>query len=239
MTQKPWYMPLSKVRLLLLLFHVTLGYRGFYPWMILSLSKQFNLQSYLEQGFGDLFLSLMMATVSIALAYPLYQNAYQALIRRPWFHLKVALTSLGLMLVSSMLMNYLAVTLSGQTNSFNQNEIIKVMSSMPLLIFIQALIFAPLLEELMFRGLFYGLLRNISKPLALTLSSLLFGLAHLSASLMAFQWTDLWFLPTYALLGFFLALAYERTHSIYTSMLVHFLNNLIGLYAIYASGLLS
>lgn len=239
MTHKPWYMPLSSKNQIFLLAHMTLGYRIVYPGMILSLSDFFHLQAYLDLGMGDIFLSVWMVLVALVIAQELYRSALEHFIKRPWFHLKVAFMSLGFMMLSSVLVNALATTLSGQTNSYNQSQIIEFMGSLPWILVFQALIFAPILEELMFRGLFFGFLRKLDRNLALLLSALLFGVAHLSGSLSVFQWTDLWFLPTYSLLGFFLALSYERSHSLLTPMLVHFLNNLIGLYAIFATGLLS
>ena len=92
-----------------------------------------------------------------------------------------------------------------------------------------ALIYAPFVEELLFRGLLINLMKPIKLNYALWISSLLFGLSHMFAQ--GFVLTDLYFLPTYTVLGFLLAKRYHDSNSLFSSMAVHFLNNLVGVLA--------
>ena len=89
----------------------------------------------------------------------------------------------------------------------------------------------------MFRGLVFGGLSKRSMVFAVIVSSSLFGLAHVYNSILSGNFADLWFFPTYALLGYFLNRAYIKSGSIVSSMALHFLNNAIGLLAISAIGL--
>jgi membrane protease YdiL (CAAX protease family) len=73
-------------------------------------------------------------------------------------------------------------------------------------------VLAPLAEEALFRGLLYGGLRTrLPAWLAAVISAVLFGGAHMNASL---------FLPL-ALAGLILAMVYERTHSLWPSTVAH------------------
>jgi membrane protease YdiL (CAAX protease family) len=77
-------------------------------------------------------------------------------------------------------------------------------------------ILAPFGEELLFRGVFYPLLRDKWGVWpAVLLSSLIFGIIHgdITVGLTAF------------LLGIILALIYEYSRSLWTSILVHAINN--------------
>ena len=86
-------------------------------------------------------------------------------------------------------------------------------------VFVATSIIAPVIEELFFRGLIYGRLRQAMKPIvAILISSLLFGIFHgnIVQGIYAF------------LIGFVLALVYEKTGALWLSMLGHALINTIG-----------
>jgi membrane protease YdiL (CAAX protease family) len=77
---------------------------------------------------------------------------------------------------------------------------------------------APFTEELLFRGFLYGGMRRYTSPASAALvSGGLFSALHFSPAL---------FLP-FLCIGAMFALAYERTHSIFVSMLIHFFFNLL------------
>jgi membrane protease YdiL (CAAX protease family) len=77
-------------------------------------------------------------------------------------------------------------------------------------------IVAPLVEELFFRGfVFSGLRTRYGWPKAATLSSLLFTVFHLQPLA----------IPPMLLLGYFVALLYQRSRSLWPSILMHMLMN--------------
>lgn len=78
----------------------------------------------------------------------------------------------------------------------------------------------PLFEELLFRGIIFGLLLKYAKPwLAILLSSLLFGVVHLFVGGMVnFVWSTVFALTLFASLRF-------ATGSIWASVFMHFVNN--------------
>lgn len=81
-----------------------------------------------------------------------------------------------------------------------------------------AIVFAaPLLEELIFRGIILdGLLRIYSPIKAIIISSILFGVVHLNP----------WQFITAFILGMFAGWAYYKTRSLTLPILIHFVNNL-------------
>lgn len=82
---------------------------------------------------------------------------------------------------------------------------------------IATVIMAPVVEEIVFRGLIYTRLKKgMPDIVAVILSSAMFGLAH-------GQW--LWMLYT-AVFGMVLVWVFERTKSLFASMLLHFGYNL-------------
>ena len=75
---------------------------------------------------------------------------------------------------------------------------------------------APLVEEVLFRGILFGSLRQMTNRwFAAIVSALLFGIIHL----------HLPSLPALCLLGFFFALAYEFTGSLTVSIVMHAIFN--------------
>ena len=108
--------------------------------------------------------------------------------------------------------------------SFNQQAMEKLAQDQPLFTFFMAVVFAPLTEELTFRGMLARFVfpqqDNVKKTaLFLLVSSIIFALVH-------FPGTPQQFL-VYASLGFSLGLAYISKGGLAYSMGLHALNNLI------------
>jgi membrane protease YdiL (CAAX protease family) len=84
-------------------------------------------------------------------------------------------------------------------------------------------VFAPLGEELFFRGFFFGALRNWRGPwVAAVLTGLVFGAIHIGSS-------PVGYLVPLAFFGIGLCLLYEWTGSLYPAIALHALNNSIAL----------
>lgn len=94
----------------------------------------------------------------------------------------------------------------------------------PFLVFISIAIMAPLLEELIFRGLIYRNLRYYNGFwLSALISSLMWGIVHFNflQGLQAFG------------LGLLFAFLYEKTYNILLPMLLHFVVNTVALFEYY------
>ncbi len=82
---------------------------------------------------------------------------------------------------------------------------------------VPTLIFAPIIEELLFRGLIFPNNRKLGELFAIIVSGIFFGLWH----------QNLPQIFATASFGMFSAFLYLKTKSIFPSMLAHFLNNAI------------
>jgi len=109
--------------------------------------------------------------------------------------------------------------------SVNQQIVSQLTVAQPVFGFFMVVVFAPLTEELIFRGMLARYLfpkQNNSKQTALFLlvSSVLFALIHFPGTLQQFF--------VYASLGFSLGLAYINRRGLLYSISLHALNNLVG-----------
>ncbi len=95
-----------------------------------------------------------------------------------------------------------------------------------LLIFLTLVVFAPIAEELLFRGYLYGKLRRyVSSVTAVLLSSILFGALHLGfGELHELQWNA--GINTLAL-GLCMAVLREYTGSVWSGIILHTIKNFI------------
>ncbi|MEP0806106.1 MAG: CPBP family intramembrane metalloprotease [Chloroflexota bacterium] len=134
----------------------------------------------------------------------------------------------GLLPVAYLLIlahNVLLILLGVDTQGTRVLELFSQLDS-PLWFMLVGVIFAPMVEELFFRGfLFQGFRSQYGWLKGALLSSLIFGAAHLDPAA---------FLPT-AILGFLLAYMYHRTNSVWLPILLHVLVNAFGLCAAYAA----
>jgi membrane protease YdiL (CAAX protease family) len=89
--------------------------------------------------------------------------------------------------------------------------------------FFKVAVIAPVIEELIFRGLIlHGLRKNYTTTTAVVVSAILFSLFHLNP----------WQMPATFVLGLLLGWLMMRTNSIFLAILGHSLNNLIVLLTI-------
>jgi len=124
--------------------------------------------------------------------------------------------------VGSMIVAYFF----GATEAANQVAVESLFDYVPAwVMFIMIVVVAPLVEELLFRGvmLFPGDRLNTTWVRTIV-SAILFGLIHAP--------TDIYSAYTYIGMGFIFAYASKRTQSIEAAMVYHFLNNLVGFIAI-------
>ena len=90
--------------------------------------------------------------------------------------------------------------------------------------FIAIVIAAPVIEELIFRGIILnGLLRKYSPIKSIIISSILFGIAHLNP----------WQFISAFLIGIFSGWVYYRTRKLSLSILIHLVNNLFAFIAMH------
>lgn len=135
------------------------------------------------------------------------------------FILKRYLYMLGLMLIVAfpiVLLN------NGQTSS-NQALINVMFKKMPLATFILSAIYAPFIEENVFRLSLSKLFSN--KTLFIIISGILFGSLHVIDKFTSI--TDLLYIFQYSVLGICLAKAFSDSKNIFVSISMHFIQNFL------------
>ncbi|WP_265445841.1 CPBP family intramembrane glutamic endopeptidase [Acetivibrio straminisolvens] len=162
--------------------------------------------------------------VSILLTLPIYfiipkirrQNFFEVFMFK-----KTGVSTLGLSLILGTSLNlfisYVIVYLERLTPLQNmtrehQEIMEKIMEGNPIIVFITVGIMAPIIEEIIFRGL---VLNELKKAIpiypAIILQALIFGIYHMNPLQGAYA----------ALLGIVLGIVTEKTRSIWTPILVH------------------
>lgn len=117
------------------------------------------------------------------------------------------------------------------TGNANVKAELGVLHNTPVLFMIYALLVAPVIEELLFRGYLISVLfSNISHPnmlishanyLGMVCSAAIFGVLHISTA-------PVYFFSKF-ILGILLGIVYEKTKNIKASIIVHLLNNWLAL----------
>ncbi len=127
------------------------------------------------------------------------------------------LIALALMMISNFFLFF--VVTEGDIAE-NEQLIRESFQKAPIFVYFSAVIIAPILEELVFRGAFYYIFQN--KWLFVIISSLAFGAVHI---LGASDLTQLLFIIPYAIPGFAFALALYYSKNLYVPIALHFIHN--------------
>ena len=112
----------------------------------------------------------------------------------------------------------MVMMMEGVSNSTNQ-EAIENAHMNPFLLITFTVIMAPIVEELVFRGLLMGRVFNPDSIVGLIVSGLLFGLVHTPNSI------GVWIV--YAGMGFVLGIAYRKFQKLEYCIMAHIINNTI------------
>lgn len=128
----------------------------------------------------------------------------------------IGLTYLGIYIVTRI--GAMVMMWEGVSNSTNQ-EIIENAHMNPFVLITLTVIMAPIVEELVFRGILMGRVFNPDSIVGLILSSLLFGLAHMPNSI------GVWIV--YAGMGFALGTVYRKFQKLEYCIMAHMINNSI------------
>ena len=124
-----------------------------------------------------------------------------------------------LIILHNVLLFFLGVDTQGE-------EIVKMFAELnsPFWFFLVGAVFAPLVEEIFFRGfLFQGFRERYGWQIGMLLSSAIFAAAHLDPVAL---------IPTF-ILGNVLAYVYHRSNSVWPGIFLHFLVNAFGLFGAY------
>ncbi len=175
----------------------------------------------------------VLGILGILLFPKVFQGAYNYFTKLdPKRVLKMTLAGYGLIYVVSTVTSILVELVQSGGESANQAGIETIMNVCPVPMILAVVVCAPIVEELIFRGIIFRSFRKINVYLALFVSSFAFGFIHISSYVLSgdmSQWIQM--LP-YMAMGLVFGLAYEKSKSISIPMYLHFINNLISVIAI-------
>ena len=110
----------------------------------------------------------------------------------------------------------------GNTLNLNDTALINDLSNAPPITMIAVVLLVPIIEELLFRGLVFGWLREHSRTVAYIVSCLLFAVLHTwQFSQFHIDLYQLLLLAQYIVPGFILTWTYDRSGSLWSSIGVH------------------
>lgn len=214
----------------LILLNYFLGYLIIYP-IIGSIITLFMTQG--EEVLSEnilIVITIFTTVTTYFLAYPLFKAESNVVENQKW---KKIGKTFFFMYVTMLVLNPLIAWLTQTSDSQNQLIIIDGIQQAPFYVILSALIMAPVVEEIVFRGVLYRKIRNVNRyVVAVFISAFSFGFLHVLQSVLEQNWIDFPFIIVYIALGLFFVKIYEETGKLSNAILLHFINNLIGVVAI-------
>lgn len=138
-----------------------------------------------------------------------------------WGDIKNCLSWL-LLVLGMKLIGGVILTFENTNTTYNQVGLENFLSGTPIfIVIIFTLVSAPIMEEILFRGFLLKICFKNYLPVGVIVSSFIFGMAHHPTNLGSFV--------TYAGMGLILSIYYKKYKRLELTMLLHFLNNFIGL----------
>ena len=220
--------PLPWWRLLLLLAHYFIGYLFLYPKLLAKITLAIDPNAYYVPD-SYLFLTYVWMILStLLIAFPIWRQSHLHYRKERPDLLFSNLCYMGAMFVVSLVIGLIVTHFSGLSDSANEQVVLAELERSPLLSFFTILIYSPIIEESVFRGGIYRTLRGYMGVVsAMLLTAFAFGLLHVYDSFLVGNWNDGWYLLLYGGVSCLLCYSYEKNQTIYSSVLLHFMNNLL------------
>ena len=186
--------------------------------IVFSFIKDTNFNNLLFNIITDIFLLILV----IILFKDELLSGFKLLIKKFKVYAPYILRNYGLLLLVNIGFSLL-IALFMKGFQISQNEI--GLSTLPTWYLLPAAsIYAPIVEEVVFRGAFRRLIKN--DTLFIIISGLCFGLLHTIGQEATIVNTLVFGLP-YIGMGIILAYTYKKTNNITTNISIHFLNNFL------------
>lgn len=171
-------------------------------------------------------LQFIILAIVIAVCYGWYGRQYKRINKHPLRNLGIILFSLLLLYTSMILIEMYIISPLGLSEAENQVNNDLLFRYDPLGETFGAVIFAPIVEETVFRGcIFQSLRKKHGFLLSACIAGFLFGFLHIIASITDGNFQNMLYIIEYGILGFILAIPFELTDSLYGSIGLHALYN--------------
>ncbi len=189
------------------------------------------LAQYLPGGLDDVTYEIVYYGIGLAFClicmWKYLRNAYDVLMDN--IATNIAAVCFGY--VINILLSYLAAgvlfaIVGDKITNPNNNAVINLAGESPRAVIALAVFIAPIVEEILFRGVIFGSLQPKHRRLAFVVSIVLFAFYHVwQHALASMDPTMLWCMISYIPAGYALAWAYEKTNCIWVPIFLHMLIN--------------
>ncbi len=190
--------------------------------------------SYTAQGYGNAMTYLIAFVCAIIFLRPDLKTDLFSFKEEKKFLIPYTLIAMVVFTGLAFLLSYLMGL--AVKESENQNTIVKILKTNALVpMIISTVIFAPVVEELVYRKIVFYFARERHIAIRYALSIILFTFPHIISSIGKFSTGDyfLMIIP-YVLDAFMLALIYHKgKFNIYTTMLCHIANNILAVILVF------
>lgn len=151
-------------------------------------------------------------------------------LERPWYHFRCAGIGLFAYFAGNFVISYLILLIDPDFANINDTTLLDMVRENYTLMTIGTVLLVPIVEESFYRGLMFRLPFDKSPVAAYCISIAAFGLAHVVSYIGTADWFTLVLcFIQYIPAGFALAWTYQRSGSIFASILIHMSINQIGM----------
>jgi membrane protease YdiL (CAAX protease family) len=141
-----------------------------------------------------------------------------------------AAVGFGVHRVASIVVSLFTALLLPDFVNLNDESLVSILGDYPVLMMISTAFLAPVAEELFYRGLVFGWLREKNVTLAYILSALIFASLHVMQYIGIYSPLQVVVaLVRYLPAGIIFAWAYQYSGSIFAPILIHAVNNLLAI----------
>ena len=213
------YIKSASIGILIIAIYFILANIELLPFNILNIDTK-TLPNYIKFSYLIIYEIFTMIIIGIIMFKKLKKDFRDILINHKKYYsenFKFWLIGLAVMGISNCIIVFIL-----KNDLSNNEELLRQLFSLsPIYVYITSIIFAPFVEEIVFRQGIRNIIKN--KYLFILISGLLFGGLHVVTSMSSSM--DLLYLMPYCSLGFVFAYMLYKTNNIFTSMGFHFLHN--------------
>lgn len=219
--------PLACWRVMGILANYFIGFMYLYPKLGQLITLAINPLATSMDPMVSWCIYLGMIVISVFLAWPLLKESVEQSVKKRKFWENIVLLVVAVYLIS-LAASSIVMIITGAVDSNNEQIIQEQMRLYPSLMIFTAVVYAPIVEEIVFRGAIY---RTLEPKVGFWISGLIaglsFGMIHVFESLLMGNYADVLYLLQYGGIGILFCFAYRVNRSIYSSMVLHFINNLV------------
>ena len=165
----------------------------------------------------------LMFIITLLFNYDYLKSDLKVFIKNIKLYLPFIIKRYFIMLLVMIIVSIPVVFLNKAEVSENQKLINAMFIKMPMLTFFLSTLYAPFVEENIFRLSLSKIIKN--KYLFIIISGISFGVLHMIDKSSSFK--DILYIIQYSALGICLAKAYSDSNNIYVSISIHFIQNLV------------